>query len=407
MRQILLVAIAIISIFPLSGCADVDKGLYSVSGAVSGIDRVTGERSLNITPRPQQIQRGNMMADTFINEHFTSKNLPVNENLDPAATARIVSIFRRVIAVSHLSNETWKVFLVPDKEFNAFTTGGTEIVVFQGLLDKAQNDDEIAAVLGHEIAHVAANHVFEQQANMLAESVKSRKVASRASFQAAFTLANEKEADKVGTLYATLAGYDPYAASNLWKRMYEDQGDFSAMVINHPMNSERYEATKALADEYKQYYMPGQINPDHAAILRKVFMTAPQNTLQPGQGGGVAAVLDATLDGLNKYYGAKLEEKQQSLQMQRDKITQKSLRSYSERIIDSHTIAIATQYTGVNPLKSLSVIGSLNGEQAAFNINSPINPGDKFEIQLQFKNTDFNSFKAPGLKMIVAHAEWE
>ena len=137
---------------------------------------------------------------------------------------------------------------------------------------------------------------------------------------------------------------------------------------------------------------------------RDLTVTCPPSR---AKGGGVAAVLDATLDGLNKYYGAKLEEKQQSLQMQRDKITQKSLRSYSERIIDSHTIAIATQYTGVNPLKSLSVIGSLNGEQAAFNINSPINPGDKFEIQLQFKNTDFNSFKAPGLKMIVAHAEWE
>ena len=190
--------------------------------------------------------------------------------------------------------------------------------------------------------------------------------------------------------------------------MYEDEGNFSAMAIDHPMNGQRYEATKKLADGYKQYYMPGQINPGHAAILQKVFVAAaPQETLQPGQGGGVVAVLDATLDGLNKYYSAKLEEKKQKEQIEFDKATQKTLNFYGLKALDNHTISATMKYNGSVVLKSLSLIGFFNDEQAAFNINSPINPRDKLKIQFEFKNAEINWLNTSNLKIGVGHAEWQ
>lgn len=399
----LLFSVALIAV--LTGCADLDKSLYAVGNGVSSIDRVTGQRSLNLTSRPQQIEKGNQIAQQIINELYIAKNKPINEKLDTVQYDRVKKIVDRIISVSHLSGESWDAYLVPDDDFNAYTTGGTKIVINKGLLDQVKNDDEIAAVLGHEIAHVAANHIFEGQANALAESIKSSKVVKRQSFQSAFTMANEEEADKIGTLYAVLAGYDPYAASSIWKRMYEHEGNFSLFGNDHPMNGKRYEKTKQLGDEYNQYYIPGQINPDHSEILRKAFLVSSPQSLAPGEGGGALAVLAATLDGVNKYYGAKLEEKKQKEQIQRDQIASQSIKPGWRKVTGPHTVAVNMHYTGNTPLSSISMLAKLGDETAVSNIDSPIAPNSVFKIEFEFPKTNLGPLKVWGIQFLVTHAE--
>ena len=82
--------------------------------------------------------------------------------------------------------------------------GGTYIFVNKGFMDDVKDDDELAAVVGHEIAHVTANHLGEQSSYTMAAMLRGSKGVKKESFQAAFTFKSEEEADEVGTLYATL-----------------------------------------------------------------------------------------------------------------------------------------------------------------------------------------------------------
>lgn len=92
-----------------------------------------------------------------------------------------------------------------------------------------QSDDEIAAVIGHEIGHVAANHVGRQQGYQMASLLFDRSRAGDDAFKQSFTLAQEQQADEIGILYASLAGYDPMAANRLWNCLYTQQGQYGGM----------------------------------------------------------------------------------------------------------------------------------------------------------------------------------
>ena len=92
----------------------------------------------------------------------------LNAGVDRRSYNRLLGIFQRVHSVSHFANENWKIVLLPEDGFNAFVTGGTYVAVYQGLMDEVRDDAAVAAVIGHEIGHVAANHVFEKQQLMIA-----------------------------------------------------------------------------------------------------------------------------------------------------------------------------------------------------------------------------------------------
>lgn len=120
--------------------------------------------------------------------------------------------------------KTIKINLVPVENFNAFCqmeeVGDTEIniTVYQGLLNDSRNINEVACMLGHEIAHSLLGHV------------RFNEVYTEDSVNA------EAAADMLGQQLARLAGYDVGYAADIWKRIYEKEGDF---VGSHPRYSER------------------------------------------------------------------------------------------------------------------------------------------------------------------------
>ncbi len=397
--------ISILLLFSLGGCASVDQALYDVSTSVSSVDRITGTRSLNFADRQAQIAKSNSQIEQLIST-ANSENIQLNEAIDQEAYKRLVKIFERVHQVSHFRDEEWNILMIPDEEFNAFVNGGTYVVVNYGLMKQAENDDEIAAVIGHEIAHVAGNHVYERNSHLLVASLKGSKSASRDTFQAAYTHKNEEEADKVGILYATLAGYDPYAAAKLWKRMRDNEGDYSRAVNSHPINGERAKKAEELAGIYEVYYQPGTINSDYALALdsNPVFGRPPEDmsaSLAPGQGGGFLALLEVTLDGVAKHYEAKAEEERQKLQAQRVSFTEQDIKWIDFTPIDSKAIRIKAQHSGYNQLKDLTIVGIVDNEKAVKIIEKYISPGEIFEFDLEFKNPDISK-----LKIGITHVEW-
>lgn len=245
----------------LSGCAVIDKldrGAYNVHQAVTQEDTVTGERVIGGISREKQIAKGNANMQKIIADYSL-----LNARVDSHTYARLQRIFNRVHQVSHFANENWDVILIPEDSFNAFVTGGTMIAVHHGLMDL--DDEGVAAVLGHEMGHVAASHAFEGTSRALFQLLDKGRSGEGLGF--AYGTLQEEEADQIGVMYAALAGYNPTAISAVWQEFARD-GDNWSWFRSHPADSDRARATKILGDRVRQYYSAGRINPNHAELSR-------------------------------------------------------------------------------------------------------------------------------------------
>ena len=245
----------------LPGCAaleGLDRGLYDAHRSVTQEDLITGQRIVGFDTRAEQIEEGNTAMEQIVRSYDH-----MNETVDHRSYTRLLHIFERVHAVSHFAHEKWDVLLLPEFRplFDALSrmgfynlpaeirelqphTGGTRIAVFQGLMEKVQDDAAVAAVIGHEIGHVTANHVFEQQQLMIAlvERALEKEPGAGAGF--AYSTLNENEADKIGVVYTALAGYDPYSVSDLWGRLARQYKDDWSWFRTHPASSDRARTTR-------------------------------------------------------------------------------------------------------------------------------------------------------------------
>lgn len=166
-------------------------------------------------------------------------------NSDPLMQARVQGIARRLIAQTPVFREDarrwrWEVNVFQSDEINAFCMAGGKIGVYAGLVTRLKvTDDELAAVLGHEMAHALREHVREEVSYqyaaqlpgiLLAITTGSRAMAQLADIVSDVTLSlphsreAEAEADRIGLELAARAGYDPRAAISLWQKMARNGG---------------------------------------------------------------------------------------------------------------------------------------------------------------------------------------
>jgi predicted Zn-dependent protease len=128
----------------------------------------------------------------------------------------------------------WQVNVVEDRQINAFCLPGGRIVVFTGLMAVTDNDDQLAAVLGHEIAHALAHHANERVA---------RDESGRVSFLRgkAYDRAQESEADHIGLFLMVFAGYRPEETIRFWQRMEQRDasGRIPEFLSDHPSGAHR------------------------------------------------------------------------------------------------------------------------------------------------------------------------
>ncbi len=159
---------------------------------------------------------------------------------DPAMNERVQRIGRRMAAAvgNALPGAAWE-FVVFDggDTINAFALPGGKVGIYTGLIRLVSSDDELAAVIGHEIAHVTARHGAERMSQGIVAAAggavleagtgdaKNREVILAAygllagGGMLAFSRAHESEADYIGIRYAAKAGYDPRAAISFWEKM--------------------------------------------------------------------------------------------------------------------------------------------------------------------------------------------
>ena len=166
-------------------------------------------------------------------------------NRNPAMQARVQGIARRLIAQTGVFREdaprwSWEVNVFQSDEINAFCMAGGKIGVYAGIITRLElTDNELAAVIGHEIAHSLREHVREQvslqYATQLPGLILTVTTGSRALGQLGDMVSQvtlglphsreaEMEADQMGVELAARAGYDPRAAISLWQKMARNEG---------------------------------------------------------------------------------------------------------------------------------------------------------------------------------------
>lgn len=200
-------------------------------------------------------------------------------NADPAMVARVRGISNKLIAQVGVfrpdaAKWAWEVNVEKNDQLNAYCMPGGKIMVYSGLVEKINaTDDELAAVIGHEIAHALREHgrermsqAYVQQFGLQALAALATGTAGGAAVQAAgmgsqlfFSLPNgreqEREADKMGLELAARAGFNPDAAVTLWQKMgAQSKSAPPEFLSTHPASANRIADLKALAPKVRPLY---------------------------------------------------------------------------------------------------------------------------------------------------------
>ncbi len=248
----------------LGGCATTQT---TKSGAV-GV-----ERKQFMMLSTKQVDR--MAAQSYLQtlKEADSKH-KLNQN--PQQTERVRAISKRLIAQTGVFRPDalqwkWEVNVQEDKQLNAYCMPGGKIMVYSGLIEKLNaTDDELAAVIGHEIAHALREHgrermsqAYAQQAGVVgigilaailsddANTAKASMGVAATVGALALTLPNsregEREADRIGLELSARAGYDPNAAVTLWQKMGAQGGSKPPeWMSTHPSEQSRIQDLKGL-----------------------------------------------------------------------------------------------------------------------------------------------------------------
>jgi len=190
-------------------------------------------------------------------------------NTDAAMTARVRAIAARIEPQTKVFRPdavdwNWQVNVIDSKEVNAFCMPGGRIMFYSGLIKQLNlTDDEIAIVMGHEIAHALREHSREQVSQQMAAQTgigigaallglgqAGADVAGQG-YQALvatkFSRTDETEADRIGLELAARAGYDPRAGLTLWKKMSTaSNGAPPEFLSTHPADANRAATIQSL-----------------------------------------------------------------------------------------------------------------------------------------------------------------
>jgi predicted Zn-dependent protease len=197
---------------------------------------------------------------------------------DPALKKRVYRITGRLIAQAIMwrpdtKNWDWSIKVIDDpKTVNAWAMAGGKMAIYSGLVIQLKaTDDEMAQVLGHEIAHALANHSAEKMSVAMASSIgvlavgiaSERKglaltgaaLAAALAVQRPNSRAAESEADQIGIELAAKAGYDPRAAITLWQKMAQAGGKGPPEFFStHPSPENREKKLAEYVPEMMPYY---------------------------------------------------------------------------------------------------------------------------------------------------------
>ena len=253
--------------------AAVLAGLLSVSGCA--VNPVSGEQEFVLMSEGQELALGRRMHPQILEQYDTYD--------DPELQAYVQRVGEELAAKSHRQDLIYRFTVLDSDEVNAFALPGGYIYITRGLMSYFQSEEELAAVLGHEIGHVTARHSVRQYStqqatglgialgSILVPELRDRNVQNLlgslgTALVRGYGREHELEADRLGAEYLARTGRDPEAmidvirvlkAQEEFEKERAEQEDreprtYHGVFATHPANDTRLQEVVAAAERYHQ-----------------------------------------------------------------------------------------------------------------------------------------------------------
>jgi predicted Zn-dependent protease len=240
---------------------------------------LTGRKQLSLVPESEMMALSLTEYGKFLKANKVSTDKAKTEMVKRVGLriSKAVEAYMAQQGLSaNLNGYQWEFNLVESPEVNAWCMPGGKVVVYTGLLPISQNDAGLAVVLGHEIAHAVARHGSERMSDQmlvqlgsttlsaaLAEKPAETQQLAMAAFGVGsqygvmlpFSRKHEYEADYMGLIFMSMAGYDPNQSIIFWQRMAQKGGSKTPEFLStHPVDENRIAKLKEKLPEAMSYY---------------------------------------------------------------------------------------------------------------------------------------------------------
>ena len=240
---------------------------------------ISGRNQLNLVSDSEVLQ-----ASLASYKEYMGK---ATKSTETVKSAQVTRVGQRIAAATEaylnangmsdqVKNFAWEFNLVKDSQLNAFCMPGGKIVVYEGIMNIIASDDELAVVMGHEVAHAVAKHSNERLSQQKAleyggailgaviqgQSQQTQNLAAQVFGLGAnygvmlpFSRKHETEADNIGLVLMTMAGYNPDCAMTFWQKMSSNSGNNKLEFLStHPSDATRIANLQKQIPLVKQQY---------------------------------------------------------------------------------------------------------------------------------------------------------
>ncbi|AUC84524.1 peptidase M48 [Polaribacter sp. ALD11] len=257
------IAILLLTVFLFSECSKVP---------------ITGRSRVNLVSDSQVLPASFAQYKGFLAENKLSTNREMTNQVKSVGkniSAAVDRFMRANNMTSEANSYKWEFNLVDDKTVNAWCMPGGKVVFYTGIMPICANEDGVAAVMGHEVAHAFAKHGQERMTNSYGQQIGGLLVALGTSGKdpktqqiwntafgvgsglgmLKFSRTHEQEADRLGLVFMIMAGYDGKEAAEVWVRMSQNSGGSSQPEIlsTHPSNASRIQDLRSYLPTAKKY----------------------------------------------------------------------------------------------------------------------------------------------------------
>ena len=239
---------------------------------------ITGRKRVNFVSDAQVLPASFAQYKGFLAENKLSTNRDMSNQIKDVGkniSAAVDRFMRANNMVSEANSYKWEFNLIEDKTVNAWCMPGGKVVFYTGIMPICANEDGVAAVMGHEVAHAFAKHGQERMSQGQLQQVGGLAVALGTSNKDGktqqiwntafgvgsglgilkFSRVHEQEADRLGLVFMIMAGYDGVEAAEVWVRMSQKSvgGSTPEILSTHPSNASRIQDLRTYLPTAKKY----------------------------------------------------------------------------------------------------------------------------------------------------------
>lgn len=240
---------------------------------------ISNRKQVNLLAESELIEMSKVEYNSFLSQHQVvnyGEQYEMVKRVGEKLAAAATEFLDKEHKLHRVQGFEWEFSLVESNELNAWCMPGGKICFYTGILDVCQDEQGVAVVMGHEIAHAIARHGNERMSKggmvnlggqildvAISQQSESARylllnaygIGAQVGYILPFSRKHELEADMMGLVFMKLAGYDVNEAEDFWKRMSEKGGSVPEFLSTHPNDEKRAQEIRDFinSDDFRHY----------------------------------------------------------------------------------------------------------------------------------------------------------